>query len=560
MLVIYDRKEDFKGLIRYPSFVYFHWSNFFENPLRAPPGVNPKIWVNVFLEILSNFFDIRVSTRNLLLDRILLLFEKSKYLYDGIHCVTLKTLYSDIKGLKFALLSRWSRYQESALNRLLGLLSVFGETISSGKYVNWEKLAETDFGLSLLGLPTDFANFLIGTLTAKLLLFRIYQNRRGLGIQNLVVIDEASTVFRRAYELREGPYILADLFVQAREFSVAFILASQSLVDLSLTVQANCSRKLLVGGFGLGQDYDLFASSVGLDQNKKEFIKSLTEPGMGVGFDPRYPHAFTLEVPYFPLEKNIPEYLLAERRKQFEQILFENEPDVTGATEPSEENAQPSAKEKKEHQHERKETKLSLDADKVLRTLAQADCPFRFQSQIFESAGISSGTKQKRIKGELLGFGLIREHRLQRGKGFLIFWEITDKSWTYLNQEPPQHHGKGGWLHQAAAFFLKDWSKRNGFACRLEAQIGPDKKAVDALLTKETGETWIVEFVFSEPAKELSNLVSDLGSGIEISKLVFACRDGKLKQKLQSELESCPEFHQNREIVELCLAGDLCLT
>jgi hypothetical protein len=183
-----------------------------------------------------------------------------------------------------------------------------------------------------------------------------------------------------------------------------------------------------------------------------------------------------------------------------------------------------------------------------------------FQSQIFESAGVSSGTKQKRIKGELLGVGFIREHRLQRGKGFLIFWEITDEGWTYLNQEPPQYHGKGGWLHQAAAFFLKDWSKRNGFVCRLEAQIGPDKKAVDALLTKETGDTWIVEFVFSEVAKEISNLVANLDSGLDISKLVFACRDGKLKQKLQSELESCPEFHKNREKVQLCLAGDFCLT
>jgi hypothetical protein len=62
----------------------------------------------------------------------------------------------------------------------------------------------------------------------------------------------------------------------------------------------------------------------------------------------------------------------------------------------------------------------------------------------------------------------------------------------------------------------------------LEAQIGPEGKAVDALLTKDTGEIWIVEFVFSEPLKELSNLVSDLGSGLDISKLIFACRDGRI--------------------------------
>jgi hypothetical protein len=561
MLIIFDRKQDFKGLLRYPNFVYFDYNQFFDNPLRAPPGVNPKIWVNIFLEILANFFDIRVSTRNLLLDRILLLFEKSRYLYDGIHCPTLKTLYSDIKSLKFALLSRWSRYQESALNRLLGLLSVFGETISSGKYVNWNKLAEIDFGLSLLGLPVDYANFIIATIAAKLILFRIAQNQRGQGCKNVLVIDECSTVFRRALEVREsGPYILSDLLVQAREFGVSFLLASQTLLDLSVVVQANCARKIMISGFGMGQDYQIFGSSVGLDVTKTEFAKTRNQPGDGIGYDPRYPYAFSLQVPYFPLDKNISEHLIRERVKQFESTIFETEPEVATESQTAAEAKQDNTRVKSEDSNQKKGIRLSLDADRVLRGLSQDGCPFRFQGQIFDSAGISSGTKQKRIKSELTGSGLIREHRLQRGKGFLIFWEITDKGWAYLNQIPPQYKGKGGWLHQAAAYFLKEWSKGNGFVCRLEAQIGPDKKAVDALLTKETGESWIVEFVFSDVAKELSNLLSDLGSGLEISKLVFACRDGKLKQKLQSEMESCPEFHQNREKVVLCLAGDFCLT
>jgi len=559
MLIIFDRKEDFKGLIRYPSFVYFHHTDFFDNPLRAPPGVNPRVYINIFLEILSNFFDIRVSTRNLLLDRILLLFEKTGYINGGSHCPTLKTLYLDIKALKFSLLSRWARYAESALNRLMGLISVFATSVTSKRYVNWERLAETDFGLSLLGLPSDYANFLIATLTAKLLLFRIYQNMRGQGLKNVLVIDECSTVFRRAMEVREaGPYILSDLLVQAREFGVSFILASQTLVDLSVVVQANCSRKLVVGGLGFGIDYEIFASSVGLDQAKKEFIKTRNEPGDAVGFDPRYPSAFSLQIPYFPLEKNISQHLIKERMDQFTPFIFEEEPEVATQPQTATEAKQDTTRVKSEDSNEKKGIKLSLDADRVLRSLSQENCPFRFQSQIFESAGISSGTKQKRIKGELLGFGFIREHRLQRGKGFLIFWEITDKGWVYLNQKPPRYHGKGGWLHQAIGFFLQEWCKRNGFVCRLEAQIGPDKKAVDALLTRNTGETWIVEFVFSEVAKELSNLVSDMSSGLEISKLIFACRDGKLKRKLQGALESCPEYRNNREKVELCLAGDFC--
>lgn len=563
MLMVLDKKEDFKGLTaHYPNFVFLHWRDFYDNPLRPSTDDDPSTWYPYFLELCSNYFDFRVASRNLMAKRLSLLYERSGYNKNRIHCPTPRDLLSDLEGQRFPLLSHWARHQETALDRLQGLLTIFGDNISSRRYVNWERLSETDFGISLMGLPTDYANFYISVLVAKLLYLRIRKGPRMPKLRNLVVVDECATIFRRALEIRSeaGPAILPDLMVQAREFGVGFLLASQSLVDLSYVAQANCARKVLVGGFGLGLDWDIFASSVGLDSQKKEFIKRSMNPGDAFASDPRYPYAFSLKVPYLPINKDVPVHFLKDRIKQFEALIFKEEPPFDSKPNVSQDSSHEMKERKSDNNTEGGTIKLTLDADRVLKRLSQEGCPFRFQSQIFESAGVSSGTKQKRIKGELLGVGFIREHRLQRGKGFLIFWEITDEGWTYLNQEPPQYHGKGGWLHQAAAFFLKDWSKRNGFVCRLEAQIGPDKKAVDALLTKETGDTWIVEFVFSEVAKEISNLVANLDSGLDISKLVFACRDGKLKQKLQSELESCPEFHKNREKVQLCLAGDFCLT
>jgi hypothetical protein len=564
MLMVMDRKEDFKGLAAYyPDFVFFHWRDFYDNPLRPSTDDDPSTWFPYFLELCSNYFDFRVASRNLMGKRLSLLYERSGYNKNRIHCPTPKDLYTDIDEQRFPLISNWARQRETVLDRLQGWLTIFGDNISSRRYADWERLSEIDFGISLMGLPTDYANFYISVLVAKLLYLRIKKGPRTPKLRNLIVVDECAPVFRRVTETRSeaGPPILADLLVQSREFGVGFLLATQSLVDLSYVAQANCARKVLVGGFGLGLDWEIFASSVGLDNEKKEFVKRSMKPGDAFASDPRYPYAFSLKVPYLPISKDVPVHLLKDRIKQFEALIFKEEPPIDSKTNATQESRDEAKECKSDSNTGGGAIKLTLDADRVLKRLSQEGCPFRFQSQIFESAGISSGTKQKRIKGELLGFGFIREHRLQRGKGFLIFWEITDKGWFYLNQKPPQYQGKGGWLHQAAAFFLMDWSKRNGFVCRLEAQIGPDKKAVDALLTKDTGEIWIVEFVFSEPlSKELSNLVSDLGSGLDISKLIFACRDGKLKQKLQSELESCPEFHKNRERVELSLAGDFCLT
>ena len=561
MLMVLDRKEDFKGLtLHYPDFVYFHWKDFYDNPLRPPADDDSEVYFPYFLELFSNNFDFRVATRNLMGRRLKLLYERSGYNENRVHCPTMEHLCDDLERLKIPLISTWARQRETAVDRLQGCLTIFGDNIASRRYADWERLLDIDFGLSLLGVPTDYANFYISVLVLKLLFLKIRKRQLSSKYLNLVVIDECATIFRRMMEMRESaPAILPDLMVQSRESKVGFLLASQGLVDLSYVVQANCARKAVVGGFGLGKDWDIFASSVALDKQKEEFSKSKAEPGYGFGWDPRYPYAFSLKVPYIPINKDVPEQFLKDRLKRYEELIFREEPPID--TEPCSSRVSGQEEEaSSKHTKEEKRIRLSPDADRVLRILSLQKCPYLFQSQIFELAGITSGAKQERIKRELLGQGFIREHTLQLGKGFPIFWEITEKGFSYLFLEPPQAKGKGGWLHQAVGYFVKEWAKRNNFNCRLEAQIGHEKKAVDALLTRDTGEVWIMEFVFSEPVeKEIINLVKDFQSELDISKLIFACRDSNLKRKLQQKLESHLELKEYLKKTELSLATDYCL-
>lgn len=114
---------------------------------------------------------------------------------------------------------------------------------------------------------------------------------------DLLVFDEASTMFKRQYEAREGTYLLTDYLAKCREFDMGFLIGTQTISNLADSVLANTAIKILVGGAGLGSDYDIFASATGMTREQKEFLKRLTMPGMACVRDPRYPFPFTLEVP-----------------------------------------------------------------------------------------------------------------------------------------------------------------------------------------------------------------------------------------------------------------------
>jgi hypothetical protein len=113
---------------------------------------------------------------------------------------------------------------------------------------------------------------------------------------DLFVFDEASTMFKKSHEAGESTYVLTDALSKCREFGIGFIIGTQTLSGLADSVLANTATKTLIGGGGLGTDYDSFASATGMTREQKEFLKQRTSPGQACVKDPRYPFPFTLEV------------------------------------------------------------------------------------------------------------------------------------------------------------------------------------------------------------------------------------------------------------------------
>lgn len=293
---IFDRKTDFACLAMFAGFIHWQIADYFDNWLNPPPGVPFPVWINVFAEILSNFTDIRLAARTLVATTALAIYRERFYPSDE-SFPTLQDVHDRIQRTRYDPRSHLARYQETILHRLVGLLQALGPQICSRRRLNWQRYLDSSWAISLENLPTDYQNLFISVTVAKILLHRMANNLRTSRLTELFVLDEASTVFRKQYYEADHPNLLLDYLAKSREFGIGFLIATQTLSGLADPVLANTATKILVGGAGLGTDYDIFASATGLTPPQRDFLRTLTMPGVACAKDPRYPYPFTLEVP-----------------------------------------------------------------------------------------------------------------------------------------------------------------------------------------------------------------------------------------------------------------------
>ena len=89
------------------------------NPLEPPPGMKPIEWGSVFADLWIQAFRLYEGSKGFLIEILNNLYRK--YEQFG-HYPSLFDLYYYVRALKFPTISRTSRYQESILNRLGGLI------------------------------------------------------------------------------------------------------------------------------------------------------------------------------------------------------------------------------------------------------------------------------------------------------------------------------------------------------------------------------------------------------------------------------------------------------
>ncbi len=298
---MFDRKEDFRHLIRlFPDkLLVFNLAEDFRcNPLAPPAYTKPMKWLEIFVDLYCRANNLLDGSKSMLLITMKDLYERHKVYFGSRDYPSFFELLEALKKLKVAGRSRSANYKDSLVNRLESYLATNTQLYDCSVGFDIEALLTKSVVFELAGLIDFQANFWINLLLYWVFAYRIGKKERGNRLLNLVVFDEAKSVFPPFENPALGFPPITYMISMLREFGTS-IIASDSSAHLNEIIFSNSKLKIL---FPLGSGDDLLkaARAMGLSAEQAAYTHSL---GLGEAIVslPKIGN-FVLEIPKFPLE------------------------------------------------------------------------------------------------------------------------------------------------------------------------------------------------------------------------------------------------------------------
>jgi hypothetical protein len=191
---------------------------------------------------------------------------------------------------------------------------------------------------------------------------------------------------------------------------------------------------------------------------------------------------------------------------------------------------------------------------RVLVELTSRRIPVALQSEIYGILSTSSGAKLSRIQKQAVTSGLIRLHRIQKGKGSVVLWEATQKAYTWLDLPYPIHHSLGGMLHARVVDEVKSLLQQRGWYAATEYALS-NGYLVD-LTAKKEDRLYCFEVGLPPLSKEVHNSAKIWDSGLNPTRVVHLVADASARRKLQDLLSGEPDLAPYLDRTAIRLAGD----
>ena len=503
-LMILERKQEFTELLNLaPDMHALDAASLAFNPLRPPEGIEQNKWLGVFTECLVNYLDIREASSSFLMDHALRLIEREK---KKDKFPTLGDLRTFIAGINYPAISKEGQQKGTVLNRLNDLFMHFPAMFSSTNQADIGKLIDSHCLILMHDIThSTVQNFLMSLLMAQMFLYSKLTRGLQTSLQNLIVFDEASGLFRRETEKKDHVSFIADLVQTARGYGIGLIAASQYSTDLAHSLLANCGTRMMVGNFGRTEDTDAFLRLRGCSPEHRQYV--ITHPEVGKAFitDQRWPHVVecNMTLPNLPAALT-PKELKAciEQSAGFFSIdpHDENEqaesidPPIIQYPEPAAQ-ATPSASQENESRTTR-----------LLRHIYKDH--FVTVAKRAEALGIPQQTLQKEIQN-LKNNALVNTYSVhcKIGRARDLF-EILPAGCALIGMPPnTPMKGKGKYLHNFYQSRVARFFKTQGYRVEIEGKAG--KKMIDVIAEKPGKECIAIEIELQEkgnPGHIIENL------------------------------------------------------
>lgn len=279
--LIFDWKGSYRTLKGKPGFEELRVidigganSDFTFNPLIPPPGINPKLWMPLLIDVIKHAFFVAHGVEYFFRKGIDHLY-KQFGVYEG------STEYPTFLDLEKTLQKEFVRGREmlwmSSVKRSLASLTfsgLLGEILNVKTQGQIEKLLTGQVVIELGNLATIERVFLIESL---LLWIYYYRKQRGRHeeLQHAIVIEEAHHVLSARKEHISGEETIMESTIRMiREFGESIIVVDQEPSKISHSALANTNCKI---SFNLGSGHDILtiARAINLTPEQMRFIDKL---------------------------------------------------------------------------------------------------------------------------------------------------------------------------------------------------------------------------------------------------------------------------------------------
>ncbi|HKL23711.1 MAG TPA: DUF87 domain-containing protein [Candidatus Nanoarchaeia archaeon] len=306
--LVFDWKKSFRPLMnKDKSLMTFTVgnkliSNLFKININIPPkGVDPKEWINVLCDLITESFAVSFGVHKIILETLDEVFEKWG-IYEGYrHFPTWRHIKKMLEMKSHEAGGRESQWYESAL-RVASILTYggFGEVINyEGKRAfSVEDLFDKRVVFELSSLSNIEKKFF-----SEFVLTYIYKTKKTQEAKKenafdyTVLVDEAHNVFLKDKTNFVSESVTDMVYRELREYGVSLICLDQHISKLSDTVKGNSACHIAFQQ-QLPQDiYDI--SSLMQLREKKEFFSRISVGKAIVKLTERHSTPFLISVPKY---------------------------------------------------------------------------------------------------------------------------------------------------------------------------------------------------------------------------------------------------------------------
>lgn len=559
--IVDPKADEFNQLaLKYNDFLVLKWSDLRFNPFTPPPNVPVNEWFQTVVGHCSQSLNFWQGGESLLIRHLNLINQK------GIQPSPLNLLKS-IEFEKHSFGQKDLFVKATVISRLQMLINLFTKTISTESTM-LEQLHNRKVIISTSGLMSEAESWFLEFLLVWEFMFRVYNyDKREL---SLCIFDECQhRLFSSEKERNNqklGSSLISQLVDQSRALNIGICSFSQEPSTLIRAVINNSWLKIAFH-LGSGGEIKTVSEAMGLNKEQTEVLHYLEIGEAIVRMASGYMDAMLVKLDnyenipalnehdFWGLQQEMKDELyknsiLIDHCSDYTQGFVEDNFFKTKKTKPASDNTD---SQEKYHSPERPTSKSNNAVLQLIKVWLNLKEPFITQGQLFEKAGIKSGSTQIKFKKILLKEALIKEHRLQIGKTYASIWEPMQKAYELIDIIKPAFKSKGGYLHQFITYHIKNWAVSRGYSVDIEFFLS-NGKAVDLILRKD--DTIFIEIGISSLKKEPENLVKDISTDLLPDWIWLVVIDSKSKTKIEELTMSDSRLIDYRDKFTVKLAGD----